>query len=82
MAEVSAVSNVYWPEQVQSRHAFSEQLVVGAGKTVLFLSFPYVCPEPVLVTCSFLNAYMAQNYRFYSPAVSLARLVLLECGGG
>jgi hypothetical protein len=23
-------------------------------KTAFFLSFPYVCPEPVLVKCSFL----------------------------
>jgi hypothetical protein len=26
----------------------------GCGKRHLFLSFPYVCPEPVLVKCSFL----------------------------
>jgi hypothetical protein len=36
--------------------AIERQVVaVRCDKTVLFLSFPYVCPEPVLVKLSFLH---------------------------
>ena len=35
-----------------------------------FLSFSYVCPEPVLVKWSFLNIKMAQKRRFLTCGVS------------
>jgi hypothetical protein len=39
----------------------------------LFLSFPYVCPEPVLVKSSFLYMYMAQEDRFLTCCVHSIR---------
>eukprot|EP01046_Picozoa_sp_COSAG06_P023720 COSAG06_NODE_1896_length_8121_cov_3.278733_11_plen_165_part_00 len=40
-----------------------------AKNAPLFLSFPYVCPEPVLIKCSFY-IQMAQKVAFFAPIVT------------
>jgi len=40
------------------------------SRVLILLSFPCVCPEPVLVKWSFFNVHMAQKDRFNSPGLS------------
>jgi hypothetical protein len=49
---------VAWGDHLMAMHAKAR-----CGKRHLFLSFPYVCPEPVLVKCSFY-IQMAPKCRF------------------
>jgi hypothetical protein len=48
-------------------------------KNDLFLSFPYVCPEPVLVKCSFLyiNGSKMPFFRRKPPAVFSSFLIVI-----
>jgi hypothetical protein len=41
------------PRTLSSCAGLPDAALPCIGKTVLFLSFPYVCPEPVLVKCSY-----------------------------
>jgi hypothetical protein len=58
------------------------------GKTHLFLSFPCVCPEPVLVNCSFVYINGSKRDRFDSPgsgsttAASDGTFTRSECRAG
>ena len=68
-----------WPKNAVFSHAIWLSAMVwihGIPKknATLFLSFPYVCPEPVLVKCSFLYINGSKSGVFRTKGVQRAVL--------